>query len=111
MKYRGFWNRVNKKPESGEWIELWASDWNKDHWGFYAFIRADHYKEDIEAINALIQELNWRDGDVYVELINHSENFKEFYDRLYQKGYLAHWDTLRVEKWEEVKTILTECVH
>ncbi|MEM3696522.1 MAG: hypothetical protein QXQ94_03325 [Candidatus Bathyarchaeia archaeon] len=65
LKYKGFWNNVNEKPK-GEWIEIFASDWNKDYWGFYAYISLDNYAQDIAAINKLIHELNWRDGDVYV---------------------------------------------
>jgi hypothetical protein len=30
LKYKGFWNSVNEKPKD-EWIEIFASDWNKDY--------------------------------------------------------------------------------
>lgn len=64
LKYRGFFKAVNRKPQ-GEWIEVFASDWNKDYWAFYAYISLKNFREDIKAINNLIHKLNWRDGDTH----------------------------------------------
>lgn len=101
LKYKGNWNAVNSKPADDEWIEVFASDYLKEHWMFYAFIRLSHYEEDVEAINKLINKLNWRDGDVYVELINHSDNedIAEFYRKLYDAGYFTHWNVLNPINW------------
>lgn len=100
LKYRGWWNAINPQPKEEEWIELFASDWLKDHWAFYAYIRLSHYEEDITAINALIRHLNWRDGDVYVELINHSDGLAELYHVLYREGSkYAHWNALDPKDW------------
>ena len=111
MKYRGYFNPVNRKPE-GEYIEIFCSDWNKDHWAFYAYIRPESYAEDLKEINDLIERLNWRDGDVYVELIDRSEGLKELYSKFYEMGHLAHWDTLSPENWEkglaEVSSLLED---
>jgi len=98
LTYKGFYKSVNEKPR-GEWIEIFASDWFKDYWAFYAYISLDNHKKDIEAINNLIHRLNWRDGDVYVELINHSEGLKDFYHWLYEKGYFTHHCALDPENW------------
>ena len=101
MKYKGYFNAINQKPKNDEWIEIFASDWFKDHWVFYGFISLQNYEQDIKEICDLINELNWRDGDVYVELINHSPKLKGFYQELYDKGYFTHWDVLRVENWHK----------
>jgi len=98
LKYKGFFKSVNPKPE-GEWIEIFASDWNKDWFAFYAYISLENYEQDIKEINELISELNWMDGDVYVELINHSPGLKEFYHWLYEKGYYTHHCALDPENW------------
>jgi len=100
LTYKGFYKSVNEKPR-GEWIEIFASDWFKDYWAFYAYISLDNHKKDIEAINNLIHRLNWRDGDVYVELINHSEGLKDFYHWLYEKGYFTHHCALDPENWRK----------
>ena len=101
LTYKGFYKSVNEKPR-GEWIEVFASDWFKDYWAFYAYISLDNHKKDIEAINNLIHRLNWRDGDVYVELINHSEGLKDFYHWLYEKGYFTHQCALDPENWRKL---------
>lgn len=100
LTYKGFWNSVNEKPR-GEWIEIFASDWFKDYWGFYAYISLENYEKDIEGINNLIHRLNWRDGDVYVELINRSEGLKDFYHWLYERGYFTHHCALDPENWRK----------
>jgi len=100
LTYNGFWSSVNEKPR-GEWIEIFASDWFKDYWGFYAYISLDNYERDIDAVNDLMHGLNWRDGDVYVELINHSEALKDFYHWLYEKGYFTHHCALDPENWRK----------
>ena len=100
LTYKGFYKSVNEKPR-GEWIEVFASDWFKDYWAFYAYISLENYEKDIEAINDLIHRLNWRDGDVYVELINRSEGLKDFYHWLYEKGYFTHHCALDPENWRK----------
>jgi hypothetical protein len=100
MKYNGYGNSVNEKPE-GEWIEIFASDWFKDYWVFYAFISLGSYEKDIAEVNDLIHEMNWRDGDIYVELINHSDGLKDFYHWLYDQGYFTHHVVLDIEKWRQ----------
>ena len=103
-EYRGYFNKVNSKPQDS-WIEVFCSDWNKDHWAFYAFIGVDSYREDLKGINSLIERLNWRDGDVYVELINHSEDLSDFYHKLYD---LSDWDALNPDIWEKHLPLLED---
>ncbi len=100
MKYRGFWESANSKPKNG-WVQIWASDWNKDHWGFYAYIDTDNYSADIKEIQDLITKLNFRDGDVYIELINHSENQEAFYNQLMSNNFDT-WYGLSTETWEKI---------
>jgi len=40
-------------------------------------------------------------GDVYVELINHSDGLKDFYHCLYEQGYFTHHVVLNIEKWRQ----------
>ena len=94
--YKGYFQWVNSKPQNG-WIEVFCSDWNKDHWAFYAYIGIDSYREDLKGINSLIERLNWRDGDVYVELIDHSKGLSDFYHKLYDLG----WEVLNPDIWEK----------
>jgi len=101
MEYKGFFKSVNEEPKNDEWIEVFASDWFKDYWAFYAYISLKNYQKDIEAINELIHKLNWRDGDVYVELINHSDGLHDLYHWLYEKGYFTHHDALNPENWRK----------
>ena len=103
-EYRGYFNKVNSKPQDS-WIEVFCSDWNKDHWAFYAFIGVASYREDLKGINSLIERLNWRDGDVYVELINHSEDLSDFYHKLYG---LSDWDALNPDIWEKHLPLLED---
>jgi hypothetical protein len=98
LKYKGFYETVNPKPK-GEWILIFASDWFKEHWAFYAYISLESYEEDLEQINELIHRLNWRDSDVYVELIDHSPALKEFYHHLYEQGYFTHHNALDPKNW------------
>jgi len=100
LKYKGFYRSVNEKPE-GEWIEVFASDWNKEWFGFYAYISLDSYERDIDEINKLIKELNFMDGDVYIELVDHSPGMKEFYRWLLKKGYYTDSAALNPECWRE----------
>lgn len=100
LKYKEFFKCVNIEPE-GEWIEVFCSDWNKDYWAFYAYIPFKNYEQGIQAINDLIGELNWRDGDVYIELINMSSGLEKLYNKLYDDGYFAHWSALNPDKWRE----------
>lgn len=59
IEYNGFWKPANSKPE-GEYILVWVSDWLKKDSGFYYYIALDTYRQDLEAIHALIGELNFR---------------------------------------------------
>lgn len=106
LEYKGFWNAVNRKPKS--YIEIWVSDWNKDHWGFYAYINAESYEQDTKDIQDLIRKLNWRDGDVYVELINYSKDLKDFYKVLYDNDWYAEWSTLHPDYWRKAQKILVD---
>ena len=99
MKYKGFYKSVNPKPV-GDYIQLFISDWNKEHWGLYVYISKDNYEEDIEDIQKLTKELNYRDGDVYHELIDCSESLKEFYKYLSDIGHYTQSDILDTELWE-----------
>jgi len=99
LVYRGLWNTVNEKP-NGEWIMIFASDWFKEHFAFYAYISLENYEKDIENILKLIHSLNWMDGDVYVELINHSDGLKDFYHWLYKQSYFTHHCALDPENWK-----------
>lgn len=106
LTYREFWKNVNSEPKESEWIYIFASDWLKDHWAFYAYIRLSHYEQDISAINNLIQRLNWRDGDVYVELIEHSTGMGELYSVLYREGSnYARWNVLDPKDWQKHQKI------
>jgi len=105
LKYQGYFNWVNSVPQNG-WIEVFCSDWNKDHWAFYAYIGADSHREDLKAINRLIMDLNFRDGDVYVELIDHSRNLSDFYHTLYSD--LGSDYVLKPDIWEKNLPLLEE---
>jgi hypothetical protein len=107
LKYKGFYETVNPKPE-GEWILIFASDWFKEHWTFYAYVSLENYEKDLEEINELIHRLNWRDGDVYVELINHSPGLKDFYHHLYERGYFTHHNALNPQNWRSYLASKTE---
>jgi len=101
LKYRGYFNAVNPKPE-GNYILVFCSDWNKDYWAFYAYISQKNWREDLRQINDLVRRMNWRDGDVYVELIDfHDETMRKFYMTLYDENDWAHWDALDPEQWEK----------
>ena len=99
LKYKGFFKHINEEP-TGDYIEIFVSDWNKDHWGFYAHISKDDYEADIDNIQELISKLNFRDGDVYTELINHSDELEHFYKYLYDLGQYTQSDVLNPELWE-----------
>ncbi|MGB3479894.1 MAG: hypothetical protein WBB67_12125 [bacterium] len=100
LKSKGYFNAVNPKP-AGNYILIFASDWNKDYWAFYAYVSQQEWREDIKQINDLIKRMNWRDSDVYVEMIDyHDKTMHDFYMYLYDSGYLAHWSALDIEKWE-----------
>jgi hypothetical protein len=98
LRYKGFYETVNRKPK-GEWIRIFVSDWFKQYWAFYAYISLENYERDIEAINDLIHRLNWRDDDVYVELIDRSAGLKDFYHHLYEWGYFTHHNVLDPQNW------------
>jgi len=97
LTYQSYFNKVNPKPP-GNYILIFASDWHKEYWAFYAYISQQDWRNDIEKINDLIKELNYRDGDVYVELIDyHDESMRDFYMYLYE----LHWEALNPEQWEK----------
>jgi hypothetical protein len=101
LQYRGYFETVNPKP-SCDYILIFASDWNKDYWAFYAYISRDDWQNDIRQVNALIKRMNWRDGDVYVELIDfHDEIMRDFYMYLYDDSAWSHWAALDPEQWEK----------
>ncbi len=100
MEYKGFYKHTNEKP-IGEYIEIFVSDWNKDYFAFYVYISKDDYETDIEKINSLITKLNYRDGDVYIELINHSEGLDGFYKYIYDSNH----SILNKEYWEIVEEL------
>lgn len=101
LKYQGFFNAVNPKPV-GNYILVFVSDWNKDYWAFYAYISHENWKNDIRQINELIEKMNWRDGDVYVELIDyHDETLHDLYHYLYDNGDMAHWNALDPKEWQK----------
>ena len=99
MEYKGFFKAVNPKP-TGEYIEIFVSDWNKEHFAFYSYIDKDNYEDDITEINKLIKKLNFRDGDIYIELIDCSTGLDGFYKYLYELGYYTQSDVLNKEYWE-----------
>jgi hypothetical protein len=100
LKYRGYFKTINSKP-LGNYVLVFVSDWNKDYWAFYAYISQDNWQEDVAKVNNLVTELNWRDGDVYVELINyHDETMREFYMYLYDSCDMAHWNALDPKEWQ-----------
>ena len=104
LEYQGFFKRVNDPPT--DYIEIFVSDWNKDHWAFYVFIDVEDYESDIEAITDLIStdRLNFRDGDFYVELIDHSgqDKTRDIYQAFLDKAGLDHNSVIWAENWEEV---------
>ena len=102
-QYKEFFKSVNKKPKNDEYIEIFASDWFKQHWAFYAYITLKNHKQDIKEINDLIDKLNWRDGDVYIELIDHSPKLRDFYHKLYEDGYFTHHNALDVKNWKQLR--------
>jgi len=99
MKYKGFFKHTNDKP-TDEYIEIFVSDWNKEHWGFYTYISKDNYEQDLEDIGELMTKLNYRDGDVYIELINHSDDLENFYKYIYDSGNYTHSAILNPKYWE-----------
>lgn len=99
IKYKGFFKHVNDEP-TGEYIEIFVSDWNKEHWAFYVYIDGDNYEEDIERINNLITELNFRDQDYYFELIDRSDELKGFYNYIYDSNRHTHSEVLNIELWQ-----------
>jgi len=99
MEYKGFFKHINSKP-TGEYIDVFISDWNKEHWAFYVYIDKDNYEEDIDQINELIQKKNYRDGDVYIELIDHSDDLEHFYKYVYDSGHYTHSAILDKTLWE-----------
>lgn len=101
-EYKGFFHSANQ-PTTDEWIEVFVSDWNKDHFAFYAYIDLLTFREDIENIWKLVHDFNYG-GDIYIELIDYStksERIKRFYDYLYEKGYYSDWAALDPKVWEK----------
>ncbi len=103
-EYNEIFEEANQ-PETENWVEIFASDWNKEEWAFYAYIDVDTYSKDIDNIGELIGELNWRDQDVYIELIDYSPYkdpvMEKFYHKLYNAGYMTHWNALNKKNWRK----------
>jgi len=100
-EYHGFYEEANE-PETNKWIEVFVSDWNKDYFGFYAYIDLATYERDIDNIWKFISSFNYG-GDIYIELIDHSldKEMREFYEWLYKKGYYTDWAALDKEQWDK----------
>lgn len=109
FKYVKYGCHLNEKPEgfNTEYIEIFVSDYNKEYWCFYAYISEENHKEDIDSIWKIISKLNWRDGDTYTELINHSGGLKFFYSYLYKRDSHDHSSVLDPKSWgkERAKAI------
>ncbi|MBD3157584.1 MAG: hypothetical protein GF309_02235 [Candidatus Lokiarchaeota archaeon] len=101
IQYNGFWKPANRKP-NGEYVLLWVSDWLKQDWGFYCYISLDTYKQDLDGIHGLIEELNYRGVDVYVEMVDHSPGLKGFYRKQYRRSKISHYHILNPQTWERV---------
>ena len=101
LKYKGFFKTVNDEPDS--YILVFVSDWNKEHWAFYAHVDMGDWETGLMDINGLVSDLNWRDGDVYAELIDHSdeEETTQIYDKLLEHDYAC----VHIETW---KTVIQE---
>ena len=104
MEYKGFWKTINEEPD--DHIMVFCSDWNKEHWAFYAYIDLENWEDDINELNDLISvgRLNFRDGDYYIELIDHSgqDLTKKIYHKHYERGYMSHSSVLNSNEWEEI---------
>jgi hypothetical protein len=99
MEYKGFFKTVNTKP-TGDSITVFISDWHKEHWAFYVHISRDNFEADIDEISQLMDKLNYRDGDVYIELIDYEGDLEHFYKYVYDSGYMTHSAILDKELWE-----------
>ena len=98
LEYEKFGNTVNTGIDDN--ITIFVSDWNKDHWAFYAHINLDQYEDDINDIHGLIKKLNWRDGDVYIEMVDYDGEMEYFYSCVYDMGYFDNWDIMNTDLWE-----------
>ena len=98
LEYKGFFKSINNKVQEG--IQIFVSDWNKEHWTFYVWIDKDDYEEDITNIQELISKMNYRDGDVYIELIDYEGELEHFYDYLYELGSMTQSQVLNPRYWE-----------
>lgn len=97
LEYRGFWSPVNNKPEGDPWIKIWVSDWNKEHFGFYYYVNCRYAETSLKRVLDLIDRLNKRDGDIYVELIDHAPSIETHYMNLIDE---ASWYLLgQYKKW------------
>jgi len=110
VEYKGLFKHINQEP-TGDYIEIFVSDWNKDHWGFYVYIEQDNYEQDIEDIRELMTKLNYRDGDVYIELINHSDGLEYFYKHIYETSQYSHSEIFNLEYWEILEEKGDDCFH
>ena len=82
------------------YIEIFVSDWLKEYWFFYAYISLNKYEQHIDYINKRISKENYRDGDVYVELINHHGEIDGLYNYVYHSFDLSHQEILNPKIWE-----------
>ena len=98
LKYTKFGCNVSPDLEREDYIYIWVSDWNKDHFGFYASIDPDTYEDDIEEIQQLIDSFNYG-GDIYFELINHSDNMEYFYKWVNSLNGYTNSDIMNTDIW------------
>jgi hypothetical protein len=99
LEYKEFMKTVNEEPNS-EHVTIFVSDWNKEEWAFYAHIALSQYQDDIEEIQDLIKRMNWKDQDVYVEMVDCSQDMTGFYSCVESMGYLDNWQIMDPELWE-----------
>ncbi len=90
---------MNKQIDE-PYIEIFVSDWNKDYWHFYTFIHLNDYEECIESIGKAIDDANFRDGDVYIELIDYKGELDGLYNYIYHSSGLSHQEVLNSRIWE-----------
>jgi hypothetical protein len=96
-KYKKFGETINEKPTQG--IYFFCSDWNKEFFGFYAWIDCDNYAEDIEQLQEFINKCNYRDRDTYIELIDYESDCEGLYDYLYSTSQYSHSEVLNADVW------------
>lgn len=96
LEYKGIGEHVN--PNSVTAITIAVQDWNGEYWMFYADIDMHTYSEDCEEISELIEKLNWRDGDVRIELIDYNSELTGLYEYFEMIG--ANFEILDTDYWD-----------